>query len=101
MPEQPAKSTNSGVRLRCVIVEDEPLARERLETYIAQLPNLELVAAFDNAGDALAFLLGNPNDILFLDINLGGVSGIDLLETNAVSCPVILTTAHADHALRA
>lgn len=87
--------------MRCVIVEDEPLARERLETYIAQLPTLEMVATFDNASEALAFLLSNPVDVLFLDINLGGVSGIELLETNAITCPVILTTAHADFALRA
>jgi two-component system LytT family response regulator len=90
-----------GIRLRCAIVEDEPLARERLETYIAQLPTLELMATFDDASSALAFLLSNPMDLLFLDINLGGISGIDLLETNAIPCPVILTTAHADFALRA
>lgn len=87
--------------VRCIIVEDEPLALERLREYVQQLPLLQLAAAFDNATDALAFLLVNSVDLMFLDINLGGLSGIDLLETSAVSAQVILTTAHPDYALRA
>lgn len=87
--------------MRCVIVEDEPLALERLQNYIRQLPLLQLVAEFDNANDALAYLLTNQVDVLFLDINLGGLSGIDLLETSALNCQVILTTAHSDYALKA
>jgi DNA-binding LytR/AlgR family response regulator len=87
--------------MRCVIVEDEPLAVERLQNYIGQLPLLQLAAAFDNANDALAYLLTNPVDLLFLDINLGGLSGIDLLETSTLSCQTILTTAHAEYALKA
>ena len=87
--------------VRCVIVEDEPLALERLRDYVQQLPLLQLVTSFDNANDALAHLLVSPADLLFLDINLGGLSGIDLLETNVITCPVILTTAHSDYALKA
>lgn len=87
--------------VRCVVVEDEPLALERLRDYIQQLPLLQLVASFDNANDALGYLLANAIDLVFLDINLGGLSGIDLLETHAMSCPVILTTAHSDYALKA
>ena len=87
--------------IRCIVVEDEPLALERLRDYVQQLPLLQLVASFDNANDALAHLLASPADLLFLDINLGGMSGIDLLETNVITCPVILTTAHSDVALKA
>lgn len=87
--------------VRCIIVEDEPLALERLREYVQQLPLLQLVASFDNANDALAYLLVNSVDLLFLDINLGGLSGIDLLETSAINCQVILTTAHPDYALKA
>ncbi|MBC8088212.1 MAG: response regulator transcription factor [Phycisphaerae bacterium] len=87
--------------MRCVLVEDEPLALERLRNYVSQLPLLQMAAAFDNAGDALAYLLTNPVELLFLDINLGGVSGIELLETSALNCQVILTTAHSDYALKA
>ena len=87
--------------MRCVIVEDEPLALERLQTYIAQLPLLQLAATFDNATEAIAWLLVHPVDIVFLDINLGGMSGIELLESSAVNAQVILTTAHSDYAIKA
>lgn len=94
-------SSLPATTIRCVVVEDEPLALERLRGYIGQLPLLQHVAAFDNAGDALAHLISQPTDLLFLDINLGGISGIELLESHAVNCEVILTTAHAEHAVRA
>lgn len=87
--------------MRCVIVEDEPLALERLQNYIGQLPLLQLAATFDNATEALAWLLVNPAEIIFLDINLGGMSGIELLETSAVNSQVIFTTAHSDYAIKA
>jgi len=87
--------------MRCIIVEDEPLARERLLEYAKQLPLLEVVATFDNAADALSFLLVDPVDLVLLDINLGSMSGIELLETSTVSSQVIFTTAHPDYALKA
>jgi len=87
--------------LRCIIAEDEPLALERLQGYARQLPLLQLLKTFDDAPSALSFLLENPVELLFLDINLGGMSGIELLETSAVSCQVILTTAHPEYAIKA
>lgn len=87
--------------MRCVIVEDEPLALERLQNYIGQLPLLQLAASFDNAAEALTWLLVNQVDIVFLDINLGGMSGIELLETSAINAQVIFTTAHSDYAIKA
>lgn len=87
--------------MRCIIVEDEPLALERLRDYVERLPLLELVATFDNATEALSFLLIQPVDLVLLDISLGGMSGIELLETAAISGQVVLTTAHPDHALKA
>jgi two-component system, LytTR family, response regulator len=87
--------------INCIIVEDEPLARERLVGYVRQLPQLELLGTFDNALEALAFLQGHRVDLVFLDIGLGGLSGIELLETSAVTSQVVFTTAHHEHALRA
>lgn len=87
--------------MRCLIIEDEPLAQERLQEYIKQLPLLELVGTFDNAPGALSFLLTEPVDLLLLDISLGGMSGIELLESAALQCQVIFTTAHPDYALKA
>jgi two-component system LytT family response regulator len=87
--------------VRCIIVEDEPLAVERLAGYVRQLPFLELAGTFESALDALAFLRSDPVDLVFLDIRLGGLSGIELLESAALHAQVVLTTAHQEHALRA
>jgi two-component system, LytTR family, response regulator len=87
-------------KLSCIIVEDEPLARERVEDYTRQIPFLECMASFDNALDALAFLNTKSVDLLFLDINLGAFSGIQMLESAAIQSQVILTTAHHEYALK-
>jgi len=86
--------------MRCLIVEDEPLATERLADYIGRLPLLQLAGAFDNATEAMSFLMIHQVDLLFLDISLGGMSGIELLETLTVNGQVILTTAHPEYALK-
>jgi len=87
--------------IRCIIVEDEPLALERLTGYVRRLPSLDLAGAFDNAPDAFEFLKGSSIDLVFLDIRLGGWSGIEMLESGAISSKVILTTAHQDYAVKA
>ncbi len=86
--------------MRCIIIEDEPLAAERLKQFIAKLPDLQLEAAFDNAVDALVFLRNHQPDILFVDINLGEMSGIQLLEVLKPECAVIITTAYQEFALK-
>ena len=86
---------------RCIIVEDEPLALERLSGDVRRLPLLDLVGAFENAVDAFTFLKTNPVDLVFLDISLGGWSGMQMLETRAIGSKVILTTAHQEYAARA
>jgi DNA-binding LytR/AlgR family response regulator len=88
------------MKINCIIVEDEPLALERTKEYVLKIPFLNLRATFDNALDALAFLKTNKVDLIFLDINLGEMSGIGLLETSAVTCQVILTTAYQEYALK-
>lgn len=86
--------------ISCIIVEDEPLAQERLQAYIAKLPFLELKGQFANGADALVYLNANKTDLVFLDINLGELSGIKLLETGLVESEVILTTAYDMYALK-
>ncbi len=88
------------MKIDCIIVEDEPLALERTREYALRLPYLNLRATFDDALDALAFLKTNEVDLIFLDINLGEVSGIRLLETSAITGQVILTTAYQEYALK-
>jgi two-component system LytT family response regulator len=88
------------MKIDCIIVEDEPLALERTREYALRLPFLNLRATFADAPDALAFLKTNEVDLIFLDINLGEVSGIRLLETSAITGQVILTTAYQEYALK-
>ena len=88
------------MKINCIIVEDEPLALERTKEYALRLPCLNLRATFDDALDALAFLKIDEVDLIFLDINLGEVSGIRLLETSAITGQVILTTAYQEYALK-
>jgi len=88
------------MKINCIIIEDEPLALERTREYVLKLSFLNLLSTFDNALDALAFLKSNRVDLIFLDINLGEFSGIQLLETSAVSSQVIITTAYEEFALK-
>lgn len=88
------------MKINCIIIEDEPLALERTREYVLKLSFLNLLSTFDNALDALTFLKTNRVDLIFLDINLGEFSGIQLLETSAVPSQVIITTAYEEYALK-
>jgi two-component system, LytTR family, response regulator len=86
--------------MTCIIVEDEPLAQERLKDYILKVPDLKLSAVLDNGTDALAFLQQHIVDIIFLDIHMDGISGISLLEEYKIKSQVILTTAYHEFAIK-
>lgn len=86
--------------INCIIIEDEPLALERTKSYVLKLPFLNLLTTFDNGIDALVYLKSNKVDLIFLDINLGELSGIQLLETGNINCEVIIITAYQEHALK-
>jgi two-component system, LytTR family, response regulator len=83
-----------------IIVEDEPLAQERIRGYVEKLSFLRLRGVFDNGTDALAFLQTNPADLIFLDINLGDFSGIRLLESMKISSQVVISSAYDEYALK-
>src|SRR5688500_19213460 len=74
---------------------------ERLKSFIEKIDWLELTATFDNGIDALIHIKKNPPALTFLDINLGEISGIRMLETNIFPGKVILTTAYHEYALKA
>ncbi|MCU0438264.1 MAG: LytTR family DNA-binding domain-containing protein [Raineya sp.] len=88
------------MKISCIIVEDEPLAQERAKDYVNKIPFLELLGVFDNALEALGFLKKTTVDLLFLDINLGNFSGIQLLENTTITSQVIFTTAYQEYALK-
>ncbi|MEZ4904001.1 MAG: LytTR family DNA-binding domain-containing protein [Spirosomataceae bacterium] len=88
------------MKISCVIVEDEPLALDKVKDYVQRLPFLKLLATFDSAIEAMEYIQANQIDILFLDIHLGDFSGIQLLQTSTIKCQVILTTAYHEYALQ-
>lgn len=86
------------MKLKCIIVDDEPVARKLLEEYIADIDFLELAGKAENPVKASALLSGNI-DLLFLDINMPKMSGIEFLRTSASLPTTIMTTAYSEYAL--
>ncbi len=84
----------------CIIIEDEPLALEKTKDFVNKVPFLNLSATFDNALNGLTYLNNNKVDVLFLDINMDELSGIELLETSKITSQVIITTAYQEYALK-
>ena len=90
---------NDMQTLKCVVVDDEPLAREIICRYIQDVPMLELAAEFGNALQAISFLQQKQADLMFLDICMPQLKGTDLLKIVKNPPPVIFTTAHPEYAL--
>lgn len=84
----------------CIIIEDEPLAMERTQDFVNKIPFLQLSATFDNALNGLSYLQSNNVDVLFLDINMDELSGVELLESSKITSQVIITTAYQEYALK-
>lgn len=87
--------------IKCIIVDDEPLAREGMRMNIEELDNLELVGEFASAAEASKFLLKNKVDLMFLDVEMPGTNGIDFLKNLDNPPMVILTTAYPQYAVEA
>jgi two-component system, LytTR family, response regulator len=86
--------------INCVIIEDEPLALERTKNFVALLPFVNIIASFENGLDALLFLKRNAVDLILLDINIGEITGIQLLEAAKPGCEVIIITAYHEYAIK-
>jgi len=84
----------------CIAVDDEPLALEKVVSFVNRLPFIVLKATFDNAIEALAYLSENQTDLLFLDIQMEAMTGLDLLAALPEKPQVILTTAYSEYALK-
>mgnify|MGYP005989733147 CR=1 FL=1 len=85
--------------IKCVIVDDEPLAIRVLEKHISNVPDLQLIATFDNAISAGKYLQESNVDLLFLDIQMPVVTGIDFVKNTDLQPKIIFTTAFREHAL--
>lgn len=86
-------------KIKCIIVEDEPLAVKVLADYISQVPFLELQGTFKDAILATAYLRDNHPDLIFLDIHLPRLKGMAFLKTLAHPPAVIITTAYHQYAV--
>jgi len=86
-------------KLKCIIVEDEPLARKILEDYVSQVPFLQLEGSFEDAIYAMDYLRDNKVDLMFLDIHLPKIKGMTFLRTLADPPAVIITTAYHRYAI--
>ena len=87
--------------IHCIIVDDEPLARELVTVYVSRLMNWEVKAVCRSVAEAYEALYQNGIDVIFLDINMPDVNGIDFLSTLRNPPHVIFTTAYAEHAAKA
>ncbi len=85
--------------LKVIIVDDEPLAINVLKNYIGQVKELQLVQTFSNAVDASTFLQGHEVDLIFLDIQMPILDGLEFLRTVHEAPMVVITTAHEEFAL--
>ncbi len=88
------------IKYTCIIIEDEPLALEKTKDFVNKVPFLHLSGTFDNALTGLAYLNNNKVDLLFLDINMDELTGIELLESSKIESQVIITTAYQEYALK-
>ncbi len=85
--------------ISCIVIDDEPLALQQLEQYVAETPILELRGGFDSATKALAYLRENSVDLLFVDINMPRISGLEFVEALPYDVKVVFVTAYREFAL--
>jgi DNA-binding LytR/AlgR family response regulator len=86
--------------MTCIVVDDEPLAREGMAIHLQKIPELKLIGSFGNPLEAAAMLQKTPVDLLFLDINMPEITGLDLLKTLCLGSPLaIFVTAYPQFAV--
>ncbi|HOP04242.1 MAG TPA: LytTR family DNA-binding domain-containing protein [Tenuifilaceae bacterium] len=86
--------------IKCIAIDDEPLALDKIEGYVSQISYLEFVGRFNSALSALSFMKENTVDLIFLDIQMDGLTGIQLLESLTVKPKVIITSAYDKYAIK-
>ncbi|HCY41827.1 MAG TPA: DNA-binding response regulator [Prolixibacteraceae bacterium] len=87
--------------MKCIVIDDEELARVVIEKLITNNPELNLVAEFPNAIQAIKFLNHNPIDLIFLDIHMPDFTGLDFIQTLKSPPKIILTTSDRNFAIEA
>ena len=88
------------MKINCIAIEDEPLALKKIKAFIEQVDYLTLLEGFNNAVDAIGFLKNNAVGLIFLDIRMKQLSGIQFLESLQLKPKVIITSAYDEYALK-
>ena len=89
------------MKLKCIIIDDEPVARKVLQEFIEEIDYLVLLGQADNPLKAIPLLNDNEIDIIFLDITMPKINGIDFLKSSKTNAAIIMTTAYAEYAVEA
>lgn len=89
------------MKLKCIIIDDEPVARKILQEFIEEIAYLDLIGQAENPLKAISLIDNNDIDIIFLDINMPKVNGIEFLKTSKLNASIIMTTAYAEYAVEA
>lgn len=89
------------MKLKCIIIDDEPIARKVLQEFVEEIDYLELVGQAENPLKAIPLLNSNEIDIIFLDINMPKINGIDFLKSSKTYANIIMTTAYDEYAVEA
>ena len=100
MFEDGLRYKNMDKQLKCIVIDDEPLARELIKTYIEKTPSLTLLGCFESAADAVKIVMEGMVDIVFLDINMPMLNGIDFAALIPSSTRIIFVTAYDSYALQ-
>ena len=89
------------MKLKCIVIDDEPVARKVLQEFIEEVDYLDMVGYAENPLKAMSLLDKHTVDIIFLDINMPKINGIDFLKNSKLNAVIIMTTAYADYAVEA
>jgi two-component system LytT family response regulator len=87
--------------MRTVIVDDEPLAREGLRMLLAEYEDIEVVGEAGNGADAIALAAGLRPDLMFIDMQMPGMTGLELAAALPIECSIVFVTAYDEFALKA
>lgn len=87
--------------MNCIVIDDEPLARKGMQMLIEQVPKLKLVGVFSNALEADEFLISNEVDIMFLDIQMPKINGMEFIKSGKHLAKVVITSAYPQFAVEA
>lgn len=87
------------MKIKCIVIDDEKLARDYIKTYIAKIPQMELVGDFNSPLKAMELIKNQQVDLLFLDIQMPDITGVEFMKSLQIKPEVIFTTAYQEYAL--